>query len=224
MTKLFVGFLLVTLFGSSFSIFSQQDCVWVSQSPKDYIFFLHNRFLEENALEAKHPEYGKAEYQKIISEFQKDGFVVISEKRSAKTDVNAYAEKVISQIDSLFKIGVKPDHITVIGTSKGGYIAQVVSSNLKNPDLNFVFIGCFQETDLKEMADINYCGNILTIYESSDPNGVSAIKRKKTSKLKIKRFKEIKLNTGLKHGFLFKPLKEWIEPSKKWARRNYVLN
>ena len=149
---------------------------------------------------------------------------MISEKRSTKKDIITYAAKVISRIDSLFKIGVKPDHITVIGTSKGGYIAQVVSSTLKNPDVNFVFIGCYQEMDLKEMPDINYCGNILTIYESSDPNGVSAIKRKKTSKLKIKRFKEIELNTGLKHGFLFKPLKEWIEPCKKWARRNYVLS
>lgn len=192
--------------------------------PKDYIFFLHNRFLEENDPEAKHPEYGRAEYKEIIAEFEKDGFIVISEKRSSKTNISLYAAKVIKQLDSLIKLGVKPDHITVIGTSKGGYIAQLVSSALKNPDVNFVFIGAFQKSDLKEMPEINYCGNILTIYESSDSNGVSAIERKQTSKLKIKHFKEVELNTGLKHGFLYKPLKEWMEPCKKWARRNYALN
>ena len=37
----------------------------------------------------------------------------------------------------------------------------------------------------------------------------------------IKHFKEIELNTGMGHGFLFKPLKEWIEPTIKWANGNY---
>ena len=68
---------------------------------------------------------------------------------------------------------------------------------------------------------INFCGNILTIYDKSDTFGVSAIKRKETSKLKINKFVEVELDTKLKHGFLYKPLKEWIEPSKMWAKRNY---
>jgi hypothetical protein len=189
----------------------------------NYIFFLHNRFVEENNLEAKHPEYGKAEYVEIINAFKKDGFIVLSEKRKKGTDTQDYAQKIVSQIDSLLKTGVRPDHITVIGTSKGGYIAQYVSTFIANPDINFVFIGCFQETDVENYPEINYCGNILTIYEKTDPYGVSAIKRKTTSKLKINAFAEIELNTNLKHGFLFKPLNEWIEPCKMWAKRNYNL-
>jgi hypothetical protein len=122
------------------------------------------------------------------------------------------------QIDSLFKRGVVPEHITVIGTSKGGYIAQYVSTYLANPEVNFVFIGAFRESDITDYPDINYCGNILTIYEKSDFYGVSAIKRKETSKLKVTRFEEIELNTGLEHGFLYKPMKEWVEPCIKWAR------
>lgn len=190
---------------------------------KNYIFFLHNKFIEENDIEVAHPEYGKAEYSEIIKEFEKDGFIVLSEKRKKNTDTELYAEKIVSQIDSLLKIGVKANHISVIGTSKGGYIAQYVSTIIANPNLNFVFIGCFQESDIENYPEINYCGNILTIYEKSDFYGVSAIKRKMTSKLKINKFKEVELNTNLKHGFLFKPLKEWIEPSKMWAKRNYKL-
>ncbi|MCL9806544.1 alpha/beta hydrolase [Flavobacterium amniphilum] len=190
---------------------------------RNYIFFLHNKFVEENDLETEHPEYGKAEYKEIIKSFQKDGFIVLSEKRKTNTDVEEYARKIVSQIDSLLKKGIKPNHISVIGTSKGGYIAQYVSTYIANPDINFVFVGCYQETDVKNYPEINFCGNILTIYEKSDAFGVSAIDRMKTSKLKINTFKEIELNTNLKHGFLFKPLKEWIEPSKMWAKRNYTF-
>ena len=188
---------------------------------RNYIFFLHNKFVEENNLEVEHTEYGKAEYREIIKSFQKDDFIVLSEKRKANTDVEQYAHKIVSQIDSLLKKGIKPNHITVIGTSKGGYIAQYVSTSIANPDINFVFIGCYQETDVENYPEINFCGNILTIYEKSDVYGVSAIERMKTSKLKINTFEEIELNTNLKHGFLYKPLKEWIEPSKMWAKRNY---
>jgi hypothetical protein len=39
-----------------------------------------------------------------------------------------FAGKVKSQIDSLLHAAVRPEDITVAGTSKGGYIAQYVSS------------------------------------------------------------------------------------------------
>jgi len=189
-----------------------------------YVFFLHNKFIEENDLNAAHPEYGKAEYDKILESFRKDNFIVFSEKRKKNTNASDYAEKVVKQIKTLLKKGIAPGKITVIGTSKGGYIAQYVSTYLANSNVNFVFIGCFRDSDIEEIPDINFCGNILTIYEKSDIYGVSALKRKETSKLKINHFKEIELNTNLKHGFLYKALDEWIAPSKKWANGNYELN
>lgn len=189
-----------------------------------YIFFFHNKFVEENDLNAVHPEYGRAEYNEILESYRKDGFIVYSEKRKKNTNSAEYAEKIAKQIKKLIKSGVPPNHITVIGTSQGGYIAQYLSTYLSNPDVNFVFIGCFRDVDIQEIPDINFCGNILTIYEKSDIYGVSAIKRKETSKCKIDHSKEIELNTGLKHGFLFKAADNWITPSKKWANGNYELN
>ncbi|QLC65199.1 alpha/beta hydrolase [Flavobacterium sp. LPB0248] len=189
-----------------------------------YIFFFHNKFVQENDLNAAHPEYGKAEYNEILESFRKDNFIVFSEKRKKNTNSAEYAQKMAKQIKSLIKKGVPSNHITVIGTSQGGYIAQYVSTYLSNTDLNFVFIGCFRDIDIQEIPDLNWCGNILTIYEKSDIYGVSAIKRKETSKCKIEHFKEIELNTGLKHGFLFKAADNWIAPSKKWANGNYELN
>ncbi len=190
----------------------------------NYIFFLHNKFLEENPDGTYEPKYGvKMEYNEILKSFRKDGFVVFSEKRKLKANWIESAEKIKYQIDSLISKGIEPNKITVIGTSKGGYIAQLVSTIAKNPDLNFVFIGSFQNSDIEEIPEINFCGNILTIYEKSDEYGVSAVKRKELSKLKINHFREIELNTGLKHGFLYIASDEWLKPSKMWAKQNYEL-
>jgi len=216
----FLFSLLVSLFFAQ-TTFSQSE---TSQNNQRYIFFLHNAYVEQNALDVPHPEYGKAEYNEILASFRKDNFIVFSEKRNKNTNAAKYANKIVKQVKGLLKKGVSPSNITVIGTSKGGYIAQYVSTYLANPEVNFVFIGCFRDSDIEEIPDINFCGNILTIYEKSDIYGVSAIKRKETSKCKIDHFKEVELNTGLKHGFLYKALDEWIVPCKKWANGNYELN
>lgn len=188
-----------------------------------FIFFLHNRFLEEHELNELHPEFGRTEYNKIIAEFEKNGLKVFSEKRNGNVNAREYAVGIVNQIDSLIKSGTESRKITIVGTSKGGYIAQYVSTLANNPDLNFVFIASFRNSDIENISEINYCGNILTIYEKSDPFGVSALERKNTSSCEIKHFEEIELNTGMGHGFLFKPLKEWIEPTIKWANGNYKL-
>lgn len=188
-----------------------------------FVFFLHNRFLETHELEEHHPAFGRTEYKEILWEFEKSGFWVISEKRNGNVNVRDYAQGVVNQIDSLISTGVAPSKITVVGTSKGGYIAQYVSTLANNPELNFVFIASFQDDDIQNIPEINYCGNILNIYERSDPYGVSALKRKEESACKIEHFKEVELNTGMGHGFLFKPLKAWIEPTIRWANGDYGL-
>jgi len=197
--------------------------LWACGTNKDdrFIFFLHNRFLEEHDLNKLHPKFGRTEYNEIIAEFEKNEFKVFSEKRNGNVNARENALGIVKQIDSLIKSGTESNNITIIGTSKGGYIAQYVSTLANPPNLDFVFIGSFRTSDLESIPEINYCGNILTIYEQSDPFGVSALDRKKSSSYKIKHFKEIELNTGMGHGFLFKALKEWIEPTIDWANGNY---
>lgn len=196
---------------------------WGNKNDDRYIFFLHNRFLEEAELNQAHPDFGRAEYLEILAEFEKSGFKVISEKRNGNVDPQEYALRVIHQIDSLLNRGTESSQITVVGTSKGGYIAQYVSTIAKNADLNFVFIGSFRSSDIQNFPKINYCGNILTIYEKTDPLGVSAIERKISSTCEMNHFQEIELNTGMGHGFLFKASKEWIEPTVMWANGVYKL-
>jgi hypothetical protein len=202
-------------------VFSSALSAIENEGDERFIFFLHNRFLEDNALTVRHPEFGNVQYKEVLSAFREQGFTVLSEKRKGNVFPKTYALKVRDQIDSLMATGVAANHITVVGTSKGGYIAQYVSTFAKNPDLNFVFIGCYMEDDIQFMPDINFCGNILTIYESSDPSGVSAVGRKEASTCSIKHFKEIELDTGMRHGFLFRALKEWIDPAVAWANGDY---
>lgn len=217
-SKYILAFTLIFLVMASYG----QSSKGVTLKKENYIFFLHNLFLEENPDGTFSDKFNVAvDYKGILQSFRNDGFIVLSEKRKKNTDTKKYAQKIVTQIEKLLKKGVQPNRITIIGTSKGGYIAQYVSTFIANPNLNFVFIGSFQESDIENFPEINFCGNILTIYDKSDTFGVSAIKRKETSKLKINKFVEVELDTKLKHGFLYKPLKEWIEPSKMWAKRNY---
>lgn len=184
---------------------------------KSYLFFLHNRFLEEQGLEGVHPEYGKVEYNEILTKFRNAGFEVISEIRPKDADANEYIAKVSAQIRELLASGVKPTEITVVGTSKGGYIAKGVSAFLKNKYINYVFIGCCNQEDSVNKAE--YYGNILSIYDISDNLGTSCLMNKaQFQKKNIPHSKEIKLKTGLKHGFLYKALPEWIKPTINWAK------
>ncbi len=190
---------------------------------QNYIFFLHNRFIEDVGINGVHPEYGTCEYDAILKAFSKEGFTVLSEVRPYQTNARTYANKIVKQVDSLLKKGVKPSQITVIGTSKGGYIAQYVSGTMNNPELNFVFIGSCSDDDEGDGSGINFCGNILSIYEKTDDFGQSCAKTKSLSTLTVPHYKEIMLNTGIRHGYLYKALPVWIKPAVQWANRNYEL-
>lgn len=195
-------------------------CTTLHANAQQYLFFLHNAFLELQGEEGVHPEYGKAEYSAIKQKFSNAGFVVISELRKRGTDAHEYAEKVSKQVDSLLKKGVKAKDITILGTSKGSYIAMCVSGLQKNKQLNFVFIGCCGE-DMLVNDRLRFYGNVLSIYEETDSLGRSCNAQRKQAGDKVVRYKEIELHTGKKHGFLYKPLDEWIEPAVKWAKQDY---
>jgi CubicO group peptidase (beta-lactamase class C family) len=189
-----------------------------TEQPQRYLFFLHNMFLEVQPIDSSHPQYGKVEYRQIVDQFAKNGFTVFSEIRPKGTKAEEYARTVVRQIDSLINLGVKPSEITVAGTSKGGYIAMYTSSYLKNKDVNFVFIGCCDEKELSANPEIQWYGNVLNIYERTDTFGSSCMKFKDRFRDNLGKYQEIELNTGLKHGFLYKALPDWTEPSIAWAK------
>ena len=187
-----------------------------------YLFYLHGRIIEDQGIHAVDTVhgYGAYQYEDILKAFRNAGFTVISDVRSKDVHPGFYQHKVENQIDSLIGTGVKPNDITVVGASKGAIISMFISSDLKNKDLNFVFLAGCDDDILHRFPEIQFCGNILSIYEKSDTEQ-SCARFKENTSLTIPHYKEIELNTGLKHGFLFKALPEWIDPAINWANNNY---
>ncbi|WP_347216104.1 alpha/beta hydrolase, partial [Chryseobacterium sp.] len=167
MTSKNIFITILTLF--SIVIYGQKPGV----KQKQYIFFLHNKFMEEHARDEAHPKYGIVEYEKVLHELKDSNSIVLFEKRKPNTDPAVYALKIKKQIDRLIKKGIKTENIAVVGTSQGGYIAQYISYYLKNPELKFVFIGAsFKDDSLEKDPDFKLYGKILSITEKSDDNHI----------------------------------------------------
>src|ERR1700722_2707101 len=129
-------------------------------SAQKYVFYLHGKIVEDQGLNAYNIEFGKYEYENILTKFREEQFIVLSECRKPNTDVKEYAHKVVSQIDSLLKAGAAPGDITVVGASKGALIAMYVSTYLNNPKVNFAFLSSCNDNVLSSFSDIAFCGNI----------------------------------------------------------------
>jgi hypothetical protein len=181
-----------------------------------YLFYLHGRIIEEQGLRPTSPQHGVYEYEQILDTFKKAGFAVTSEARAKDTDPKQYAEKVVGQIKALLKAEVPPDHITVVGASKGAVINMLVSTYLKNREVNFVLLASCNDDMFKRFA-IDLWGNVLSIYDVKDEYGQSCKKffDKATG---LNRHAEIEVKLGIGHALLYRPIKEWIEPTIEWAR------
>ncbi len=192
------------------------NCKSTIQNQKKYIYYLHGRIIEIQGKNAVSDEFGNYEFDDIVTALSIDNSEVIAEVRTENVDYIQYAKKVSKQIDSLISAGVNCKKITVIGASKGAIIASNISSiNLNH--INYVFLAGnnnYQE----ENNNWKFHGQILCFYDESDK-----IAGKNYDYWKIKpnyttKFLQIKIDKKLGHGFLYKPYKEWIEPTKKWIK------
>jgi hypothetical protein len=185
-----------------------------------WLFYLHGRIVEDQGtLRPISPRYGAYEYEDILKAFKGTGFIVVSEVRPKDTDAKKYAQKVVDQIKRLLDTGVKPQRITVVGASKGASIAMHVSTGLKNRGVGFVFLGARPSRcsdDVLKNSAFDFHGRVLSIYEASDDSQTCQEFFDRSSGLSKK--KEIELKTGLGHGFIYRPLKEWVGPTIDWAK------
>ena len=181
-----------------------------------YLFYISGYIVAEGNTRPTSPRFGVYEYDKILESFKDRGFVVISEARKQSTEIEPYATKVAAQVRELLKAGVPAKNITVVGASQGSWIAMLVSTHVANRDLNFVFIaGCAADDGL--LKSVNLHGNVLFISERTDLPG--SCQRFRDDAQGISDYNALEVNTGLKHGFLYRPLKEWIDPAVAWAHR-----
>jgi len=180
-----------------------------------YLIYLHGRIIEEQGRRPTDPAYGTYEYDAILDSLGHAGFEVLSEQRPPKTDSDAFARHVAGQVDSLLALGVPPRAITVIGFSKGGWIAILASAKLQNSAVSFVFMGACGPWAF-DKADLHVAGRMLSLFETSDSLGVSCApmfaRRSAGSEVR-----EIALSLGKGHGTFFQPRSAWLDPAVAWA-------
>jgi hypothetical protein len=183
------------------------------------MFYLHGKIIEDQGIPAISPDYGTHEYETVLEKLASHGFTIISEQRTKNMDGMKYAERVAGQVRELLNAGIPPKNITVVGASKGGWIAIAVSNLLADKELNFVIMGVCDPDNIQlyKRQNIFLYGNILTIRDSADGFAGSCEELFDFSEGKIVRQEEIVLHVGTGHGILYKPLDEWILPTVQWA-------
>ncbi len=182
-----------------------------------HLIYLHGRIVQEQqSARPRHPQFGYYELEKILDTFRHRGFDVSGEIRPKAASVSESADRVVAQVRRLLASGVPADRVTVVGASMGAAIALVASARLQNSDVRFCVLGaCLSENVRGLLADEGKgpSGHVLSIREATD-DSTGACKPWKTDpdsrSLLVAR--EIVLDTGLGHGFLYRPLPEWVNP------------
>ena len=185
-----------------------------------YLFYISGYLVEAGNTRPVSPKFGVYEYEQILDAFRQSGLIVISEARKKTDEIEPYAAKVAGQVRRLLKAGVPPEQITVVGASQGSWMAMLVSTYLENRHVNFVFIsGCSADDGLLKLVNLH--GNVLIIYEKTDIwPGTRPCNRFRADATGLSEYKEVETNTGQRHGFLYRPMKEWVEPTIEWAQKH----
>lgn len=186
-----------------------------------YLFYLHAKIVEDEGLPAISPEHGEYQYEAILDRLASFGFVVVSEVRPKDASSTAYAERVSSQVDSLLSAGVPSNHVTVVGASKGAYIAALVSHAVPAPGVHYVILSmCDAETVaymIEQGTDLH--GDVLALRDAADtPDLVGSCEALFAFSRQIGRHNEIVVEVGTGHGILYRPLDEWVLPTVQWTQ------
>jgi len=181
-----------------------------------HIYYLHGKINEEQGRNAVSEKFGKFELDEILKQLNVNNSVIHCEIRTKDTDVKIYATKISREIDSLINSGIPSRNITIVGASKGAIIAMNISSINKH-NINYVFLAGNNDYQEKN-NDWKFHGQILCIYDLSDDIAGKNYNYWKEKPNYSTIFEQLEIKTNLGHGFLYKPLKEWINPTKEWIK------
>jgi pimeloyl-ACP methyl ester carboxylesterase len=187
-----------------------------------HLIYLHGRIVQEQqSVRPRHPQYGHYELEAILEAFRTRGFVVRGEIRPKAVSVSEAADRVVEQARELLKGGVPAHHVTIVGASMGASIGLLASVRLQNPDVRFGVLGaCLSENVRGLVADEGMApkGHVLAIREASDELSTPCPSWKNDAQSwPGLDGREIVIHTGLSHGFLYRPLADWVNPVAEWA-------
>jgi dienelactone hydrolase len=178
-----------------------------------YVLYLHGRILEEQGRRAVSPDYGAYELDSILASLNARGFSLIAEVRKGEVG-REYAQRVAAQVRRLLDAGVPPSSVTVVGASKGGWLALETAAELGRDDLAFVVLaGCGAST---VPLGPRLRGRILSVFDEGDRYDPSCEKTFAAAP-QLRGRKEVVVHLGLGHGLVYKPRLEWLDPLTEWA-------
>jgi len=190
-------------------------------APPRHLIYLHGRIVQDQqSARPRHPRFGYYEMEAILAAFRNRGFAVSGEIRPKSASVGDSAGHVVAQVRRLLDSGVPADHVTVVGASMGAGIALVAAARLGEPGLRFAILGACLSQNVRTMTargGTGPSGHVLSIREASDEMTEPCPSWKNDSGQPSLEAREIVLHTGLGHGFLYGPLREWVDPVVEWA-------
>jgi len=188
-------------------------------APPRHLIYLHGRIVQEGqSARPRHPRFGYYEMESILAALRDRGFVVTGEMRPKAASVGESADRLVAQVRGLLGSGVPADHVTVVGASMGAGIALVASARLQNRELRFAVLGACLSANVRAILGSEGqgpTGHVLSIREASDDSTEPCPAFNESGPSLEAR--EILLRTGLAHGFLYRPLPEWVGPVVDWA-------
>ncbi|MDE1468429.1 hypothetical protein [Aurantiacibacter sp. D1-12] len=195
-----------------------------AEAQQRYVIYLHGRIIEDQGLPAISERYGEYKFDEIVRALRGEGFEVIAPLRDAGADPQEQAAEVSEQVLQILDRGVLPEHITIIGASKGAYIASLVSDTMAGPQLRYVLLaGCSagaNEAFLAEDRVLN--GYVLTIRDRSDTELAGSCAPLTQGSARLASFAEIETDTGLEHGLIYSPHPAWFGPAVDWANGHTI--
>jgi len=187
-----------------------------------HLIYLHGRIVQDQqSARPKHPEWGYYELEQILATLRERGFVVTGEIRPKNATLDQSAARVAGQVRRLRAAGVPLARITLLGGSMGGAIALRTALVLQERDLRVAVLGaCLSLTvpDLVKEYGRAPAGRMLVIRDTSDETSEPCPAWKDDpARYPLLRAREVVIATGQSHGFLYRPLPEWVEPFVEWA-------
>ncbi|MBD1581117.1 alpha/beta hydrolase [Pseudoalteromonas sp. S16_S37] len=215
--------LILSLFGAIVSFYTSAatilDAIPESVAANDkFVFYSHGYIVEGDnpkPVETKNG-WGEYDFPAVKQALADDSYTLIAHHRAKNTDPFDYAYELNRQVRTLVAKGVKPEHITLVGFSRGAFITGLASDKLSDLAVNTVILAGCGRLIWKKHTDIKVYGHVLSIYEKSDKSGSCADLDKKSTQTRS--FEEIEINTGLSHGAFYRPVKVWVEPVKAWIK------
>jgi pimeloyl-ACP methyl ester carboxylesterase len=197
--------------------------VFADSGSARHLIYLHGRIVQEQQnARPHHARFGYYELEGILAAFRGHGFSVSGGIRPRSATVSDSANLVVEEVRGLLRSGVPAEHVTVVGASMGAGIALLASTRLQNPSVRFCVLGaCLSESVRSLFAEEGKRprGRVLSIREQSDESTANCPSWTKEMESDTPiGARELVLDTGLSHGFLYRPLPEWVNAAVEWAQ------